>query len=259
MTTVQPFRLYAESELRAIETGLKAVAAQWWLDWGGEPCHDVMITLRPVCLRDIEQPQWLLAADQQVAFCVDHTLYAGLSRLCLRQEKSSAGLTGSCLAKPVLMSALAALAAGLGVSSAAEIHAEPLLMDAQLPSACSAVGALHVCLRISWMCIVLILPCNVVTKCLPAAPVLAPLPALRLGALPLDAQICLNVMATATQITLGDLASIQAGDVIQLDHRVGQAFDLQLPDGQTLGVVEYGRNQQHAVAKITLASTQNRK
>lgn len=250
MSEVMPFRLYTQTELHLIEEHLQAGTRQWLAGWGHLDVAALQMTATPISLADVENERWQLASAGLPALCAGDSLTALLSLACLGQEITTETVARSVLARPVLAAAMGAWAAAICSLDTPCTYADATLPGTELDSLYTAIGAVLVEVRYRHLSVAMVLPPALVAAMLPAPavqPVLSPLALNRLG---LQGAVGLTVHARATAFTLDEVASVRPGDVIRLDHRVGEPFELRLGQGATLGEVELGHADERLAVKI---------
>lgn len=250
MSVVMPFRLYTQTELHLIEEHLQASTRQWLAGWGRLDVAALQVAATPVSLADVEVEHWQLAVAGQPALRAGDDWTALLSLACLGQEISTAMAAGSGLARPVLATALGAWVAEICSLDIPCIYADATLPGTKLASSYTAIGAVMVEVRYHHLSVVMVLPPVLVAAILPIPAAQPGLLSLALSQLGLQDVVGLAIHARATSVALEEVASIRPGDVIRLDHRVGEPFELRLEQGAVLGEVELGHADEHLAVKI---------
>ncbi|POZ63773.1 FliM/FliN family flagellar motor switch protein [Chromobacterium alticapitis] len=255
MNAVLPYRLYAHSELAAIESGARERCAGWLDGWsmaGGE----LDVSARAVSLPDLAGMAWLAGEDALPALADDTDACAFFAGVCLGVKKSRAALSESALALSALNAARAALGRALTGAAPDGGYGETPLRGEDLSPLFSAVGAVRLELRVAGLTLTALLSAGQAAGLLPVSASLAALPSVSLRSLPLEREVELEVRAAPARLSLRDLDSLCPGDVIRLDQKTGAPFELCLPDGGVLGTARYGSHGGRPAVKVARLSTQ---
>ncbi|OHX12060.1 hypothetical protein BI347_00055 [Chromobacterium sphagni] len=243
-----PFRLYGHRELARVEEQVLAATSRWLESWSGAD-GTLQVSATPAQLADVVSSAWLTAGEGQPALRADSGLYGFFSQLCFGAEKSRAALAASELAQPVLQAAMESWAAALTQAEQASAYSTEQAGEA-LAAIYTATGALWLEVRSGSQRLSALVSAACAAKMLPRpapGPELAPL---SLRELRLEGEVALEVYAAATGFTVQEAGTIRPGDVIRLDQRIGDAFELRLKDGSVVGRVEYGVSRARLAVRV---------
>ncbi|MBA4707104.1 FliM/FliN family flagellar motor switch protein [Aquitalea aquatica] len=245
MSGVLPFRLYTQKELNIVEAVVGERYETWLLEWGLVD-REVQVSVSPVSLADVSAAKWLTAGVDWPAMSGQPGFFG---YVCFDSDRSRAAIESSGLAVSVTGAAQDALAAAVVGKVAAPVFAG-LKEGGQLDPLFFATGALRVALCYGDQILSVLLTEEQVARLLPRQALPVVLGPVSLSSLPIDGQIDLEVRASPAQFSIEDLGSLQPGDVIRLDQKVGVAFDLCLQSGGLLGRVQYGLYQGKPSVKV---------
>jgi hypothetical protein len=218
------YRLYRQSELAALQDTLQLRLRRWLADWA--PNAKITLTLTDLLTTDGE---WLVDQAANIAMPNNEQVWDCFSRLCFDRDISRMQLPPASLCRSILTKALhSCLNALLKLTP-------PTISCVTLPASLRQTGALQLTLTIAESSLQLLLSAKHVLSLIDTPITSSTLPNFALSQLPLNDRVVLSVYLKPTQITLGELASIQVGDVIKLDHLSEQAFELRNQDEQVLG------------------------
>ncbi|MCP1290384.1 FliM/FliN family flagellar motor C-terminal domain-containing protein [Chromobacterium sp. S0633] len=249
MSVALPYRLYAGAELAQIESRLRERCSYWLRDWSIAE-GEVDLRLRPVALSDLAGLAWLDGGEALPAMANDAEADGFFSALCLGVKKSRAALDASSLAGPVLDAARLALGRQLTAGDDASLYRDKAVSAAELLPLYSVLGALCLQLSAAGQTLAVLLSPEQAAGLLPARAQPAALEPLKLRDLPLEQLVELEVRAAPARLSLADLESLQAGDVLRLDQKADGLFELCLPDGMALGRAKYGVDQGRLAVKV---------
>lgn len=241
--TAYEYRLYRDSELSRLQQTLQLRIDRWLADWAVEPVPEM--TVRLSADASAAAGNWLVDAQTKVAVHDTPELWSFFCRICFAHEISRIQLDKAVVCHGVLQRVLTSF--GQSVCQSGDLE---LSVDGLHTGLCQ-VGCLQLTVAAAGIPLSVRLSTEKVSQLLGSpAPEPSILLAFPLSRLPLDGAIQLQVYFQPTQMALGDITHARVGDVIRLDHQVGQPFELRDQDNQILGQAFPGTDADHLQIRV---------
>lgn len=222
------YRLYRDSELSRLQQTLQLRIDRWLTDWAVEPIPEMVVRLSAET--SAVAGCWLVDAETKVAVFDTPELWSFFSRVCFAHEVSRIQLDKAVVCRGVLERGLRSFGQSICQTGDLETSVD------NLPADFCQVGCLQLTVEAAGIPLSVRLSTEKIGQLLESpAPEPSILPAFPLSRLPLDGEIQLQVYFQPTQMALGDMTHAQVGDVIRLDHQVGQPFELRDQNNKILG------------------------
>ena len=228
---VYDYRLYCDSEIKQLEAILQEQHSKWLSEWGQK--SDAKLQLSIMTDLPLSDQSWLIDGD--VVLNLASFPWAFMSKLCFGYEVTQNQYTAP-LCKSVLDKMLRSY-----LETLFGLDCIPTEKQAVLPEKFRQVGCLLVVCHAEDMCLKLVLsPVQVAQLLNKPALNVEPLSPFSINQLPVDGSVCLHVHSCPTDLTIGELSNINIGDVLKLDHKINQPFELRSADQQIVGKVTLG-------------------
>lgn len=247
-TEAYEYRLYADSELKQLQATLQLRFRRWLTDWAQNSAVETKLNLQTdLAFTDSADDKWLVDEAAGLALSQSAQLWSFFSGICFAKDVSASSLKSTVLCQSILTKSLNSC-----LKELLHIDQSATKECVVLPPSLSQVGCLKLFIEVNGTVLSLLLSAALVIKLIDK-PVEAPkpLPIFQLGQLPLTGKIDLNVHLHPTTISLGDFSSICIGDVIKLDHKVEQPFELRTGDNQIMGVAFPGVEDERLLVRIS--------
>lgn len=241
MSGVQDYRLYAGSELRRLERALEPKLLAWAAAWAGA-AGELALVARAVGWHERESlaARYRLPDPYGTTPVLETPVGRWLAWQCFGCDAEVLPPADRLVEAP-LCAALQALCCGLASA------AENLAADA----APDQPGAVLLTIDRAGHALDVLLPAACVARHLPAGGQTGDtLPPLCLSQARLTQPVLLEITARSASFSVAELMTACAGDILRLDHRVDDPFDIRLAGGVVLGQGRLGRQQDRLAIKF---------
>ncbi len=256
MTSYVPFRLLGTSDLAGLKDALSVPLAAWSREWLGDEQGAGIENLESADDQYRPKVQRLLTAGEgRWCVVIGAEIDRRLAKVLLRGDDSDTiGIGASAIVAELVDQSLRALAAGLtGVGDTSTIHTH--FDNGSLPADANTSGrqSVKLCLRLAdYSFQIMLSPGSVVEKLKPRPTSLESRRNLtRIVDAVANETVNLKVNLGSAELSLGELASLQPGDVIPLDRTVQDNATIAV-DGRDLGCrAQLGKREEHKAIRLT--------